>query len=89
MRSILAPALVLFHLVNDILGHAQLLVRGQKSLNLPAGLKPNGMLPREYFGHRETFVSACQRELERFICDDSLNLLMLRVRQVDLREHLE
>ena len=47
--SILAPALVLFHLVDDVLGNAQLLARGQYRLDLFARLKPYSVFSREYF----------------------------------------
>ena len=89
MRPVFAPAFVFFHLVNDVLGDSQFLSRGQESLNLPARLKANGVLAREYLGNGETVIPASQRKLEGFICDDSLDFLMLRVGQVGLGENLE
>lgn len=84
MGAILAPALVLFHLVDDVLRNAQLLARGQYRLDLFARLKPYSVFPREYFRYGEALIPAGQRELEGFVRNDLLNLLMLRVCEVYL-----
>ena len=51
-----------------------------------ARLNPNGVFAREYFRYGEILIPARERKLERFIRNDLLNLLMLRVIQVYLRE---
>ncbi len=86
---VFASTFMFFHFLDHPLRDFLRLASGQNGCDLFARLDPNGMLLGEYFRNGEIRIPASQRKLHGFIGNDPLNLLMLRMCQMQPADHLQ